>query len=307
MFDSRDPADNENEVTEFRFDGETRDIAIAAGEAFVATGSEGLQIVRFLGIDTQGTAPTIDATTLPEDVDDAVAGIQVFQGQTITFDVATDDDIQVRSVDVIVNGNVLLSTVSYPWDLTVTLPTIADIGTDLLDVQFRATDTGGNSTTTDPVQIQMVEDVTPFEIVGITPDDGDSLLPGAVRSITVTFSKSVESDTVSDDTFQLTGPSGTVEPSSVSVRNSGTEVQLTYPAGSFDAGAFTLTIDADNVTDRAGMALAASDVTSSFDIQVVDGQTWIGITDGTWNDPVNWSSGRAPESGDDVVLQCRMA
>ena len=195
VFNSRDPADNENEVTEYRFDGETRDIAIAAGEAFVATGSEGLQIVRFLGIDTQGTAPTVLATTLPEDVDDAVAGLQVFQGQTLTFDVATDDDIQVRSVDVIINGNTLLSTVAYPWDLTVTLPTIADLGTDLLDVQFRATDTGGNSTTTDPVQIQMVADVTPFEIVGITPDDGDSLLPGAVRSITVAFSKSVESDT----------------------------------------------------------------------------------------------------------------
>lgn len=302
VFNSRDPADNENEVTEYRFDGETRDIAIAAGEAFVATGSEGLQIVRFLGIDTQGTAPTISATTLPEDVDDAVAGLQVFQGQTLTFDVATDDDIQVRSVDVIINGNTILSTVAYPWDLTVTLPTIEEIGTDLLDIQFRATDTGGNSTTTDPVQIQMVADVTPFEILDITPDDGDSLLPGAVRSITITFSKSVESDTVNSDTFQLTGPAGTLEPASISVRASGTEVQLTYPAGSFDSGAFALTIDADNVTDRAGTPLAASDVTSSFDIQVVDGQTWIGITDGTWNDPVNWSSGRAPETGDDVVL-----
>ena len=169
-------------------------------------------------------------------------------------------------------------------------------------MQFRATDTGGNSTTTDPVQLQMVTDVTPFEIIGITPDDGDSLLPGSVRSITVTFSKSVESDTVNADTFQLVGPSGTVTPASISVRDSGTEVQLTYPTGSFDSGAFTLTIDADSVTDRAGTPLAAFDVASSFDIQVVGGQTWIGTTDGTWNDPVNWASGRPPESGDDVVL-----
>ena len=302
VFDARDPMDTQNQVTEYRFDGATQDIAIAAGEAFVATGREGLQIVRFLGIDTQGTAPDIQVATLPEDLDDAIAGLQVLQGQTVRFDVATDDDIQVRSVEVLINGNVILSTVTYPWDLTVTLPTIAELGTDQIDVVFRATDTGGNTSTTAPVQIQMVEDVTPFEILDITPDEGASLLRGAVRSVTVTFSKSVEADTVNAETFTLIGPSGPITPASISVRDSGTQVQLTYPADAFDAGAFTLTIDADAVTDRAGTALAAADVTSSFDIQVVSGQTWIGVTDGTWNDPVNWASGRAPLPGDDVVL-----
>ncbi|MEM7212443.1 MAG: Ig-like domain-containing protein [Pseudomonadota bacterium] len=302
VFDSRDPSDVENEVTEYQFEGQVNDISIANGEAFVATGSEGLQIVRFLGIDTQGLAPEIEVATLPEDVDDAVAGLQVFQGQTVRFDVMTDDDIQVSRVDVLINDIQILSTVAHPWDLTVTLPTIEDLGTDQLSVQFRATDTGGNATLTDPVLIQMVEDVTPFEILDITPDDGASLLPGSVRSVTVTFSKSVETDTVNADTFELTGPGGVVLPASISVRESGTEVQLTYPADAFGSGAFTLTIDADMVTDRADTPLAVADVTSSFDIQVISGQTWIATSDGTWNDPVNWSTGSTPQPGDDVVV-----
>jgi len=302
VFNSRDPSDIQNEVTEYRFEGQTKDIAIAAGEAFLATGREGLQIVRFLGIDTQGNAPTIAISALPDDVDDAVDGMQVFQGQTLKFDVSTDDDIQVRSVEVLINGNVILSTVTFPWDLTVTLPTIADLGTDILDVQFRATDTGGNATITDAVQVQMVEDITPFTIVSVSPEDGADLLPGAVRSITVEFSKSVESDTVSADTFMLKGPSGPIAPASISVRDSGTEVQLTYLATAFASGAFTLTIDADNVTDRAGTNLSAADLTTSFSIQTVSGQTWISTSDGTWNDPVNWASGLVPQAGDDVVV-----
>lgn len=302
VFDARDPSDNENQITEYRFAGQTKDIAIAAGEAFVATGTEGLQIVRFLGIDTQGVAPDITVSTLPEDVDDAVGGRQVFQGQTIRFDVDTDDDLQVRSVEVLINGNVILSTVNYPWDLTVTLPTIADLGTDQLAVQFRATDTGGNATITDAVALQMVADVTPFEILSISPDDGAALLPGAVRSVTVTFSKSVEGDTVNADTFVLAGPSGPIAPASISVRESGTQVQLTYPATAFGSGAYALTIDADQITDRAGTPLDAADITSDFSIQTVSGQTWISVTDGTWNDPLNWANGQTPAADDDIVL-----
>ncbi|MEP4194774.1 MAG: VCBS domain-containing protein [Aliishimia sp.] len=302
VFDARDPENVDNQVTEYRFSGQTKDIEIAAGEAFLATGSEGLQIVRFLGIDTQGVAPEIGVTTLPEDVDDSVEGLQVFQGQTVRFDVETDDDLQVRSVEVLINGNVILSTVTYPWDLTVTLPSIADLGTDQLEVQFRATDTGGNATITDVVALQMVTDTTPFEVLSISPDDGADLLPGSVRSITVTLSKAVESDTVNTDTFVLMGPEGPIEPASISVRASGTQVQLTYPADVFGSGAYALTIDADTVTDKAGTMLGAVDVVSDFTIQTVSGQTWISSTDGTWNDAVNWSSGHSPVAGDDVVV-----
>jgi len=107
---------------------------------------------------------------------------------------------------------------------------------------------------------------------------------------------------VSADTFMSKGPSGPIAPASISVRDSGTEVQLTYLATAFASGAFTLTIDADNVTDRAGTNLSAADLTTSFSIQTVSGQTWISTSDGTWNDPVNWASGLVPQAGDDVVV-----
>ncbi|WP_333834242.1 VCBS domain-containing protein [Rubrimonas sp.] len=302
VFSTRDPSDAQTSLTEYRFAGAASDVAIAAGEAFVATGEAGLQVIRFLGIDTQGVAPEITLGALPRDRDDAAPGLQLFQGETVRFDVAASDDIQVRSVDVLLNGTAILSSVAFPWDLTTTLPTIADLGTDQLALQFRATDTGGSVTLTDPIAIQLIEDATPFEIVDVTPEDGASLLPGAIRSLTVTFSKSVESDTVDADSFALSGPAGPVMPTSISVRGGGTQVQLTFAADALGSGAYLLTIDADTVTDRAGTPLAAADVTSSFDVRLIDGQTWISATDGSWNDPVNWASGRPPLPGDDVAL-----
>ncbi|MEM1386427.1 MAG: tandem-95 repeat protein [Pseudomonadota bacterium] len=302
VFDSRDPNSVDARVSNFALEGTAEDIAWAAGEAFIATGLEGLQIIRPLGVDVIGEAPEIAVTTLPDDVDGTAPGLRVFQGQTLRFDVATDDDLQVRSVEVLINGNTVLSTVVFPWDLTITLPTIEDLGTDQLEVQFRATDTGGNSTITAPVEITMIEDITPFEIVSITPEDGADLLPGSVRSITVAFSKSVETDTVNAENFALVGPNGPLVPASISVRESATEVQLTYPAAAFEAGNFTLTIDASAVTDRAGTPLAAADITTGFAIEAVDGQTWISTADGSWNDPVNWATGVAPVAGDDVVV-----
>ncbi len=302
VFQSDDPTDPVTSISEFRFDGTAQDVAIAAGEAFVATGSEGLQIIRFLGIDTLGVAPEISIAGLPEDVDPVADGLQVIQGETVRFDVATADDVQVRSVDVLLNGSLILSSIAFPWDLTVTLPTIEAFGTDQVSLQFRATDTGGNTTLTDPVTIQLVEDVTPFEILAITPDDGALLLPGSTRSVTVEFSKSVESDTVNADTFVLIGPDGPIAPTSISVRDSGSEVQLTFPADALAAGSFQLVVDADQVTDRSGTPLGAQNVTSSFTIQLIEGPTWISPTDGTWNDPVNWANGEVPTPDDDVVV-----
>lgn len=303
VFDSSDPSDTSGLFSRFTLPGELNDVAIAAGTAFVAAGSAGLQVVNYLGFDVSGNAPTLNVTQLPGDADPVAAGLQLFEGEAASFGIAVSDDIQVRSVELLIDGAVILSRVTYPWDLNIQLPTIEDNGgVDAVSVEIRATDTGGNATTSAPIDIQLISNTTPFEIVDITPDDGADVLFGE-SVITVSLSKPVELTSVNTSTFTLMDMLGqTVAPSAIQTRDDGREVQLTFAPGVLVADSYTLTIDAENVFDRSGTALGLAPITSEFEVIVIGGQTWISPTSGTWNDPLNWSTGAVPAPGDDVVL-----
>ena len=132
-------------LTRFNLSDVPQDVALGSGIAFVATNS-GLEVVNYLPFDSQGQAPNVDIST-PVDIDEETEGIQALEGTTIPINTNVTDDVQVRNVELLVDGEVVSNDVSFPLDFSTIAPSITpDVNST--EIQVRATDTGGNSTLT---------------------------------------------------------------------------------------------------------------------------------------------------------------
>lgn len=300
IVDVSDPAFTNQVITRIDVARPVEAVAIGAGIAFLANGTGGLTIVNYLARDALGLAPTLDVTGLPPDVDPITDGIQVDEGRTIRLQATVTDDVQVRNIEVLVDGFVQRNDVSFPFDLVVDLPTIDENGgLDTVEVLIRATDTGGNVTVSDPIVIQLVPDTTPPQLVSQNVADND-VVGGTFRTFTFSFSEAVDPLTVHDQSFKLLGPGGiAVHPTDVQVKNDGLLVQLTYAP--LAQGAYTFELDAEVIADLAGNPLGVGLLTTDFTVSDFSIQ-YIGPDGGSWFDPANWSTGVVPDATDDVLI-----
>ncbi len=95
---------------------------------------------------------------------------------------------------------------------------------------------------------------------------------GRSQSVTLTFDERVDAGTVNANTVQLSGPSGTVTPTTITAVNLGQDFTLTYEL--LEIGAHNLTLKAAGIKDLAGNSLGTGDQISSFDV-VATTATWI--------------------------------
>ena len=189
VVDVLDPSDTGKLNARIILPSAPNDVAIANGIAFVADGSAGLQIVNYLGFDTKGVAPTVSIRTDAVDVDPAAAGFQVVEGTTIHVTPTVTDDVQVRNVELLVNGAVVANDPAYPFDFSVAVPAIATAG-NTVNIQVRATDTGGNTTTSAATAYSVVPDTFPPSVVATSLAEGARVF--FVRSVQVTFSEPLD-------------------------------------------------------------------------------------------------------------------
>ena len=70
-------------------------------------------------------APTVSITSPVADADPNTPGVQVVEGSTIPIEVAVTDDVQVRNVELLVNGQVVANDVSLPFDFVAIAPALA--------------------------------------------------------------------------------------------------------------------------------------------------------------------------------------
>ena len=112
-----DPSNTGVFLTRFPMPAGPFSVAIGAGIAFVADSTAGLQVVNYRSFDNQGVAPSLTVVP-PIDVDTNAPGIQVEEGSLITLGAQVMDDVQVRNVELLLNGQVVRNDVSFPWDLT---------------------------------------------------------------------------------------------------------------------------------------------------------------------------------------------
>ncbi len=299
VFDSTDPTNVSQFLTEFSLPAAGSDVAIGDGLAFVADGTGGLQIVNDLPFDTKGVPPTA-SISLPASAiasTGADGNPQVLEGSTVAIQATVADDVQVRNVELLVNGQVVQNAVSFPFDLSATLPTIAQAGTSPVTIQVEAVDTGGNVGLSNVLSVDLLRNSTPLTILDTNAPDG-SAQNLSFHTITFDFSKPLDPATVTAATFKLEGPSGVISPLNIQFTNNNASIQLTYPA--LGLGNFAVVIDAPAVTDTDGNALGTTTITNHFQINY--SEIWMNPNGGDWSVATNWSTGVVPGPGDTVLI-----
>ncbi|MEM1226444.1 MAG: FG-GAP-like repeat-containing protein [Planctomycetota bacterium] len=164
--------------------GPALSVAIASGIAFVASERSGLQVINYLPFDTAGQAPTVALALNVDAVDIGPdePGIQVLEGSTIPVSVDSTDDVQVRNVELLVDGQVVQNAVSFPFNLAAVAPVLGD-GMEKAEftIQARATDTGGNTALSDLITVDMRPDTFPpiIDRFDVNLPDEDPEVPGS--------------------------------------------------------------------------------------------------------------------------------
>jgi sugar lactone lactonase YvrE len=251
--------------TQFSLPSSPLGVAIASGVAFVADGPGGLRVVNYVPFDTRGVSPTVTVSAPTADVDPNTPGIQVVQGSTVQVQATVRDDVQVRDVELLVNGRVVRKDVSFPFDLSFVAPNLT-AGSNTVRVQVRATDTGGNASLSDPLVMQLVSGIPAF-IRSTTPADGTTAGAG-LQQVQVLFSRPMAAATVTTSTVQLLDGAGNpVPPRDLGLHQDDQLVQLGYAP--LPVGSYQLVIDAAAVTDRVGTPLGAAAVRSHFRLVAV--------------------------------------
>ncbi len=238
-------------------------IALANGLAVVAGGTSGLEIVNYAAFDTQGIAPTVSIGVTAVDADPNTPGTQVLEGRTVRVTPSVSDDIQVRNVELLVNGQVIANDVSFPFDLLAQVPTIASAGNQVT-LQVLATDTGGNTTLSNQIVLGVVPDTQPPQVLSVSLADGAKVF--FVHAIDIMFDEPLDLGKLSASGITLVGKGadgtfGTADditvPVTVNSRSFGQAISI-VPGSDLATGDYQLRIDPSVIVDRAGNALAAA-------------------------------------------------
>jgi hypothetical protein len=292
--DVSDPADTDAFLARFVLPEFPLGITLASGVAFIADGSADLLVIGYESADVAGEAPDVSISALVDDLDPAAPGIQVAPDSRIHLLVEATDDVLVRGVEILVNGQPVGSDTSFPYEALLT----ASASAGSMTVQARATDIGGNVALSNALVFQVASDTVAPTIVAIDPADG-ATAPEGLQQVTARFSEALDPASVSASTFRVVAGGQTVAPLGVDLLSEGRLVQLRF-AG-LAAGNYQLVIDAEAVTDLSGNALGTVDVVSDFTL-TGEAVTWINPAGGFWDDPANWSGGVLPGPDDNVVI-----
>jgi hypothetical protein len=165
--------------------GSSYAVAIAGARAFVADGTAGLVVINYLAPDLAGIAPTATVTI------DSAVNPPVLEGGTIARIAANvSDDIAVRQVDLLVDGNVVARDDSYPFEIFVPVPPASPTNPSLT-ARVRAVDLAGNETLSSNLTLRILLDGTPPAVASIEPAPNSDIPPSTVGEISVTFNEAV--------------------------------------------------------------------------------------------------------------------
>ena len=165
LYDLRDSTVTDTLLTTFETPGVARAISVYDGLGYVADGVAGLQVLRYRAHDTNNVAPSGLIRLSP----DGSAGA----GQLIVVRAEVQDDVQVRSVDFLLNKQKLATDGSFPFEIVYRAP-LDQVGSSL---QFSAVvrDTGGNLGATGAPPLPIVADTQTPSVVILSPEIGDVL------------------------------------------------------------------------------------------------------------------------------------
>ncbi len=193
LYDDSNPTDVTKFLTSYDTPGSPRAVAIHNGLAYIADSTAGLQVVNYLSYDNGRTAPTLT-------LGGSFNGDRVEENKLTRVTANATDDVQIRLVDFYVNGTLVATDGSYPFEQRFVTPRMADQATVKLRVS--AIDTGGNETWTNEQTLTLVPDATPPRVLRYTPAAGTNPAD-SVRGLTVTFSEALNRSTLTAANFNV--------------------------------------------------------------------------------------------------------
>jgi len=180
-------------VTGFGAPAVAEALAIYNGQAFVAAGNAGLQVLNYLSTDTAGVPPTITLTT-------TATGGQIEEGQPVRMTAQVADDVQVRNVEFYVDGVKVATDGNFPFEHRFLAPRISG-GGSAFSLNARVSDTGGNFAWVNPVNVVLLPDLTGPSVAGTIPAEYG--LVGSPDRVTVFFNEPVAAGTVTPSSLQV--------------------------------------------------------------------------------------------------------
>ena len=290
--DASDPTNTGVYLNRFPLPDFPLGVAIASGFGLIADADAGLLVVGYRS-DAGGVAPSVVLRTLADDVDPAANGIQVAAGSLMHLLVDASDDVLVKNVELLVNGESVAADLSFPYETL-----LAAAKTGALSLQARATDVGGNVALSNVLTIDVVADTFAPTLLAIDPPD-DASRPEGLQEVTVRFDEALAPETVTAANFRILDSGGQPVAADVVLRSEGRVAELSF-AG-LVAGDYQILIAGANVTDVAGNALSAADVVSDFTL-TGDAIAWINPAGGFWDVASNWEGGVLPGPNDNVLI-----
>jgi len=261
VYNVADPTNTGAFVTAYSLPAAPYKVAIGAGIGFVADGTAGLQVLNYKSFDASGIPPTITlSNSFP--MTTPTNGIAL-EGNFVRVAASTSDDVQVRNVEFYVDGALVFSDQSFPFYYLFVTPSLSATKTNFT-LQARAFDTGGNSTWTPLIDVQLAPDTTPPQVRRTYPVTNG--IATAITNIVVYFNKPLDGATVNSVTFSLVfaGPDHRLNTADDLLVTGGVvtylgtlkAAQLSFPA-SLSYGLYRATLST-NLTDAAGNALTNS-------------------------------------------------
>lgn len=172
-------------ITTFVTPGQAYAAAISGARGYVADGTAGLSVVNFLDFDSAGVAPTVSVG-----VDSAATPPQVEGGSLAHLTATASDDVAVRYVEFLINGEVVARDESYPFEVFQRMPPVSPANSSF-ELRARAVDTAGNVGESANLVVRIVLDATPPSLVATEPAIGTTIPTAVIQDVTATFNEPI--------------------------------------------------------------------------------------------------------------------
>ena len=254
VYDVRDPSETQAFLTEIATPGVARAVSIFNGIAYIADHTTGLQVINYLAPDVGDQPPTI---ALQSNWDLAVG---VDEGKRVRVTAVVNDDVQVRNVEFYLDGALAVRDGNYPFEFSFVSPLRIDQAS--LTLRARTSDTGGNATWTDGIEVEVLGETVPPSVVDVSPDDGAS--DAYVSSVAAFFDEPLAAASVDGASLRLFAAGEELVPDGVvSYDEASFAVFLSFP-NTLAPGAYRAELSGA-LTDLLGNALGET-VSWSFDV-----------------------------------------
>jgi hypothetical protein len=188
LYDLSEPTDTTRLLVQFQTPGIARALSIYNGIAYVADGEAGMQVISYLSYDRQAMPPTVALTS------NFAPGVAE-ESALMRVTAAVTDDVQVRNVELYIDGKKTATDGNFPFEFRFATPLIADQAS--FTMQARASDTGGNATFSEEMTITLTEDATPPRVLRVAPKSSSTtFLDDPVNAVSATFNEPLDATTV---------------------------------------------------------------------------------------------------------------